>query len=316
MIDIVKYWQVRARNLKRSVKGKSDLLLPHRKRLKRPKYYLTAIVFVKDEASYLDEWINFHLMVGCDHLYFYDNDSSDRTREILDVYAREGLVTYRYWKGQQKQAYYHGIKKYAHDSRWMMFVDIDEFVFPSKSKSLKTVLRRLERHPCIVLPWHMFGDDGHIERPEGLVIENYRSRARIPNSRIPDYLKDKLTHTKCIVDPFGIKTVGIHMFAPRSGAVPVGSNGVTWNRDGWAPSEDDRIVMNHYYTRSKSEFTDKLNKKMNRHRRERIRKPMFEKIENSKEMAAAINEDAVNDLRIQKFVKPLKSYMAPAKQNV
>lgn len=309
MIDIIDYWRIRARNLKRSLKGKSDLLLPNRKRSKTPRYYLSAISFVRDEAHYLDEWINFHLMVGCDHLYFYDNDSSDETREILKTYARKGVVTYRHWKGQQKQAYYHAINKYGNDSRWMMFVDIDEFVFPGKEDSLKTVLRGLEQYPCVVLPWHMFGDDGHTEQPEGLVIENYCSRARIPSSKISDNMRNKLTHTKCIVDPFGIKTVGVHMFTPRSEDEPVTSNGASWNKETWVPSDEDEIVLNHYYTRSQEEFRGKLKKKMDRHERERIKKPRVEKYEGSKQIAAAISADTVEDHRIQKFVEPLKHLM-------
>lgn len=301
--------RVYIRNIRKSSAGKQNLMLPARERRGTPKYYLSVVAFAKDEADYLEEWINFHLLVGCEHIYFYDNESSDDTLEVLEKYVRRGLVTYSLWKKSQKQAYYDVIKKYADDSQWMLFIDLDEFVFPANEDSLKGALKYLEGSACVVLPWHMFGDDGHEKQPQGLVIENYRNRSRIPNKKASANLQKKLTHTKCIVDPFKVKTVGVHMFSGRAGYETVMANGTSWGSEEWHPSEKDSIVLNHYYTKSKQELNIKLEKKARRHKREKIPKPLEEKIESTKKIADAINHDKVEDLRVQRFLEPLKKAM-------
>ena len=45
-------------------------------------YNLTAIYWIKDEARYIPEWIEFHLIQGYDHFILYDNGSTDKVFEI------------------------------------------------------------------------------------------------------------------------------------------------------------------------------------------------------------------------------------------
>ena len=61
------------------------------------KGYLALVAIVKNEASYLDEWIEFHRLVGVEHIYLYDNGSTDQTREVVAPYISQGFVTLMRW---------------------------------------------------------------------------------------------------------------------------------------------------------------------------------------------------------------------------
>ena len=72
-------------------------------------YYLTACLIFRDAASYLEEWLRFHLLVGVEHFYLYDNDSSDDYLSVLRPFCAEGKVTLTRWPGPMQQ-----LKAYAH----------------------------------------------------------------------------------------------------------------------------------------------------------------------------------------------------------
>ena len=66
-----------------------SLTLPDRRSTivysKEPTEIAVAAIFY-NEAQYIKEWIEFHLMVGVDRLFLYDNGSSDHFQSILKPY--------------------------------------------------------------------------------------------------------------------------------------------------------------------------------------------------------------------------------------
>ena len=108
------------------------------------KYFLSAVLMVKNAACYMDEWINYHKLVGVDHFYIYDNESTDNLKEVLKPYIKSGLVTYTYWKGkgQQRVIYTDALLKYMDNSKWMTFIDDDEFIVPVSQKTIPDVIKR------------------------------------------------------------------------------------------------------------------------------------------------------------------------------
>lgn len=46
----------------------------------------------KDEAPYLEEWIEYHRLVGVDRFYLYDNNSSDDYMDRIRRYVDEGIA--------------------------------------------------------------------------------------------------------------------------------------------------------------------------------------------------------------------------------
>ncbi|MEV4782055.1 glycosyltransferase family 2 protein [Burkholderia sp. LMU1-1-1.1] len=136
---------------------------------------LVVCVIVKNEARYLPEWLEYHLLLGVEHFYVYDNESDDNIHDALSDY--DTLVTLIHWPGRLRQqllAYQHFFHHHAHDAQWAAVIDADEFIRYQGPATLSSFLS--EQAPDIgglEFPWITFGTNGHKRRPSGLVIENY-----------------------------------------------------------------------------------------------------------------------------------------------
>lgn len=228
--------------------------------------YLSAVAIVKNEGDYLEEWLHFHMIVGFDHFYIYDNGSSDHTLSVLLPYEQAGLVTvvpwraFSVWANTQSLAYAHAVSNFGSESRWMAFFDADEFMFPTDAASLVEILQAREEMQAVCVTGINFGTSGHAIQPLGLVTENYRHSVPMDVQR----QHETLLNVKSIVQPGRIKSVeSAHWFNLKETA------GIGVNEDGEPllrfPRQEplklktDVVRYNHYYTRSSEEFTAKVN---------------------------------------------------------
>jgi hypothetical protein len=201
--------------------------------------------------------------MGVEHVYLYDNGSTDESAQLVAPYVAEGFATLIPWMtfdtevSPQRQSYAHALCNFGPDFRWMAFIDLDEFLFPVAAHSLATALLEYEDCPCVCVPWFMFGFSGHETPPQGLVIENYTERAPFP----PTEKLNKLLKWKSIVQPSAVASVnGVHMFALFSGVtggvderrIPVSNKGIA------QPPTSAVLRINHYFTRSRREFEAKI----------------------------------------------------------
>jgi hypothetical protein len=224
--------------------------------------YLSACATYRDHAPYLVEWVEFHRLVGVERFFLYNNLSRDEHREVLAPYVEDGTVVLHDWplphvrsdgrpKGIQL-AYDHCLETHGAHSRWIAFLDIDEFLFSPAGEAVSQVLRDYEPWPAVVVSRMEFGPSGHRTKPPGFVIENFLKRVR--------YHPDSVAPIKSIVDPARtIRSASIHHFHYRDGLAvdenqrPVeGGSG----RRRWVSFK--RLRINHYGTKSHAELREKL----------------------------------------------------------
>lgn len=239
---ILRFGPVNALRLKRRLR--SDLT--------RPEHYLAVCAIAKDEGPYFKEWIEWHLSQGVDHFYIYDNESSDGTREILQPYIDSGVVEYKYWPGHRRQlaAYDDCLDHYRLASRWIAFIDLDEFIVPIKDASIPAFLKRFEAFAAVEINWLVYGSGGHKTKSPGTMMERFRFHS-LPGHRLN-------RHVKSIVNPREVFTmIGCHEAAKISGSI-ADSHGqpVTKNFREREPQQDI-IRINHYAVRSYEEFLEK-----------------------------------------------------------
>ena len=269
-------------------------LLPARPK-PTPTRYLSIAAIFKDEAPYLPEWLEFHRLVGVEHVYLYDNGSTDSPCTVLEPYIREGFVSVIPWAFPwirfvdiQRIAYAHAIVNFGFHWRWMAFIDIDEFLFPVEGDSLPATLADYESLPTVAAYRTWYGRNGYETHPSGLTIENYTKRA--PGIR---------ASPKSIVDPskvIGIETAHMFNFAEgRKIAYDEQKRFVRHQPRELRPSNILRV--NHYVTRSREEFAAKLTKwdqaTVKKRDRERGQQPRLE-------------EGAFHDDTILRFVPEVK----------
>ena len=124
---------------------------------------------ITDTAQRLVEWLEFHLLVGFDHFYIYDNSGAHSNTTSLHFVLEQqqpafiGKVTYIYWPSQicnnnipaadstgERSSQYAAESscrtRFAPFTEWIISFDTDEYLVPMGSHtSLKTVLQ--EAHP-------------------------------------------------------------------------------------------------------------------------------------------------------------------------
>ena len=105
---------------------------------------LAMTLLVRDEHDVLDAHLSFHLNAGVDLVIATDHRSTDGTTEILESYAREGLVHVirREDARIQQSAWVTEMARLAgsdHGADWVINSDADEFWWPREG-SLKEVL--------------------------------------------------------------------------------------------------------------------------------------------------------------------------------
>ena len=116
------------------------------------KCYSAVILLIKDENRYLKEWLDWHLNLGFEHVYIYDNGEKDHVKDVVDLYAAEmqQKITVIDWTGHhthiQQDAYNHFLSNHKADVRWGLFIDSDEFLrfTDGETTDVNTFLRSYE----------------------------------------------------------------------------------------------------------------------------------------------------------------------------
>ena len=140
------------------------------------KYQISLCLIFKNEAPFLKEWLDYHLTVGVDHFYLYNNNSDDDFMRVLKPYIDGNIVTLIEWPYEHSQfkAYKHCYENYRNETNWISFLDADEFFVPKNVDTIGEWLKDFDKYPAIVIHWKMFGTGGQLKHDSSKnVIEQY-----------------------------------------------------------------------------------------------------------------------------------------------
>lgn len=234
----LKAWRLRRRMARESVE---------------PKHFLAVCAIMKNEGTYLAEWIDWHHAMGVEKFYLYDNDSDDDTRAVLEPYIASGLVEYVWFPGVARQlaAYDDCFERHRLDAQWIAVIDIDEFIVPMKHRTLREFMQTQSPDVASVeINWLCYGSSGHKERTPGGVMERFTRHSE------PGHTLNH--HVKSVVNPRRVCCmIGCHEAARVSGRT-VDSHGETVSAHfRRRPQQQDVIRINHYAVKSFQEFMQK-----------------------------------------------------------
>jgi hypothetical protein len=143
---------------------------------KRKKYYVSLCVIFKNEDKFFKEFIEYYKLLGVDHFYMYNNNSDDKYEKVLKPYIKEGSITLIDWpqKPGQMSSYNDCIKRFSHETNWIGFIDVDEFICPIRFDSIPEWLEKYQKLPCTWIFWKLFSSSGRIKEDlETPVIEQF-----------------------------------------------------------------------------------------------------------------------------------------------
>ena len=216
---------------------------------------VSLCLIVKDEEQFLPEWIDYHILLGVERFYIYDNESLINPENLLADHIKRGWVVLHKIAGKavQLQAYKHCLDHYGKQTHWMGFIDADEFIVLKTKKTIQSFLDEYQDFAGLAISSVFFGKNGHENRPRGGQILNYlvRTENQFPENKL----------VKCIVKPEAISFPDSpHGFAYKNGFYCVNENRqrVDYQR---FPFSNQLIQINHYFCRSEEDIQGKLARK-------------------------------------------------------
>ena len=102
----------------------------------------------KGGLFYIDEWVDYHLALGFETIYIYDNSDDFELQMWAQMRRNPTQLQVIHWPGikQQKPVYQHCATKlkYATQHKWVAMFDIDEYVSLNPSFGYKNIVDLLE----------------------------------------------------------------------------------------------------------------------------------------------------------------------------
>lgn len=217
-------------------------------------YFAGIAAIGKGEEDYLEEWINHYLQLGFSKIYFYDNNDSNNTKQkdICDKYKQVVYRDVRGWPIHSNiyniiQMYVYNDAYYNNDCKYMMFIDIDEFLV-FKNITLHDLIRFKK---YIHINWQFYGDDEQIYKSNKSLVERFTTPITIEDNK----------HIKSIVQTYNkVNFINPHFcVTDLTCMTPDGHicNGLSPFVE---PPEHGCAVLNHYVTKSAEEFIHKMHK--------------------------------------------------------
>lgn len=151
-----------------------------------PKYYSSVCLLIKDENEYLSEWIEYYINLGVDHIYIYDNGNVENVSTVIEVMpaniqSRITVIEYKDYETDtlQQDVYTHFLNHYGCDTRWVGFLDSDEFVVPKDgSECVNELLNKYEDYGALYMSWIVYNANGQEFKTSKPVRERFTSEVR------------------------------------------------------------------------------------------------------------------------------------------
>lgn len=226
----------------------------------------------KNEHLYINDWVKWHLNLCFDHIYIYDNDDPESSyigNYINKKYADK--VTIRNVRGLKRRYMQHDIYtgfywKYKNTFDYCLFCDIDEFL--NGVDNVKDWLSTMSAKQ-IRIKWRLFGDDGLIERDMSKPVYEIFSHEITKSWSNDLQRKNNLERQAKFILKGGMGNVYINschfgsfgnISEPMQSVLPSGKpcNSKVAIDENYS---QETIYLNHYMTKSLSEF---IKQKLNR----------------------------------------------------
>ena len=145
------------------------------------KHYLSMVtsmktIFPKDPL----DWVLWHKYLGFEHFYIIDDGCEPPLQDILEPYS--DIITYFSIDNKNKLRTHREIiremfKRCKPETRWLAFMDEDEYLMPLGKKSIREFLTTIEDKNAVYLQWRIFGPEGKWEplSDDEIIMDEYRT---------------------------------------------------------------------------------------------------------------------------------------------
>ena len=165
-------------------------------------YTLAIIAMFKNESLIIEEWIKYYLAEGVEHFYFIDNGSTDNYKEKISKYMDKiTLIVDPFRVGPKSEsdlkifddktnsyvfkncriftqpllANNHFLEKIRKETKWIIFIDPDEYIYIPNRESIHDWLitidenKKLNNITDVFIPWKIFGSNDLDKQPKSII---------------------------------------------------------------------------------------------------------------------------------------------------
>eukprot|EP01025_Chloroclados_australasicus_P026202 TRINITY_DN2601_c0_g1_i1.p1 TRINITY_DN2601_c0_g1~~TRINITY_DN2601_c0_g1_i1.p1 ORF type:complete len:611 (-),score=1.29 TRINITY_DN2601_c0_g1_i1:349-1962(-) len=140
-------------------------------------YDVSICAIFRNEGRFIVEWIAYHVIVGIQHFYLYNDDSTDDSLEVLKPFIQQNLVTVLNTKeirsdhyfGMQGQMLKHCGDNFGKTTRWILATDLDEYLVIKGQKYNNNIRTWIQEHREVLQ------DTGSVQIPSQVFAGNYYS---------------------------------------------------------------------------------------------------------------------------------------------
>jgi acetyltransferase-like isoleucine patch superfamily enzyme len=214
--------------------------------------YVSICAIVKNESRYIGEWLSYHYAIGVEKFVIFHNSSTDSTLDVIRDWPKSHeavqIIDWPY-DAPQVSAYREMLKNHRHVSEWCAFIDVDEFLALRGSGSLHDVLRGVpEDCGGLFVHWMFYGSAGHTLRQPGLVTETFTRRG--PENFGPNRNGKSIVRLAAATDLISPHVIGSRLRVVNTRGEDIEQH----NRGIQDVACHDRLVLNHYFTKSLEEW--------------------------------------------------------------
>ncbi|MDR3002227.1 MAG: glycosyltransferase family 2 protein [Fibromonadaceae bacterium] len=220
------------------------------------KHNLSFFLLIKDSAKYLNEWLAYHYSIGVEHFYIINDMSVDNIKQVLEPWKKLGIVSVADFKvdAMQNEMYTYFSRKLAGRTKWLGFLDLDEFLVVKSKKMIDWLNSFPENTSAVEINWCCFGSSGLENYEDVFVTKRFKKYANA------DF--EANMHVKSIV-----KLGENFTFLNPHSSMPSAKYVRNSNQEIVKPEEQDffqrqpvfdNAWINHYFCLSKEEFAEKI----------------------------------------------------------
>lgn len=217
-------------------------------------YKVAICTIIKDEHQYLKEWINYHLSIGINEIFLYEDYNSKSHECITNNYKQVHLISFEQIENEitynvnnkQIKVYDYFMKKMKNKIDWIAFIDVDEFIMFENGYDLQKLLNEYKYNNGVFLFYKIYNANGIIDNPHSPLLTTYTKESNYINYNQRGYFKSLINNKKnnTFISPHEISC-----------------GRTTNNMDNPKFPSFKKAWINHYFTRSWEEWCDRFLKR-------------------------------------------------------
>lgn len=219
----------------------------------------------KNENKYIREFVEYYKNYQVDKIFLYDNNdlNGENFEDVISDYINNGyveLINYRELSNPQILSYNDCYKKNSKNYDWLIFYDIDEYIYLKDFSNIKLYLGDKRFYKCerIQLNWIFYTDNNLLYYDNRTLAERFIERQ--PSAR--GVKSGGSQGIKSIVRGYkkNVRINDVHILSKKFKLCDGFGNRAKIKGIITTKSDFEYHYINHYYCKSTEEFINKIMK--------------------------------------------------------